>query len=171
MKLNILAVLVVVLILFAVETQAQQLYKWVDAQGVTHYSETLPSQHIEHVAFEFTENYQVPNTQDDYYSIQNQLKRLQERRAQQHAEKQQAMKEKAAKQQTPEIVYVQTHEPERRYYLPAYYPNYNSHHYKKLYKEHHRKHRSQKPNLDKPRSGISQKTKVNRSGAVFSASR
>ncbi|MDW3095437.1 MAG: DUF4124 domain-containing protein [Gammaproteobacteria bacterium] len=171
MKLNEIAILMVVLCMLAIETQAQQLYKWVDAQGVTHYSETLPSQDIDHATFEFTEDYQVSNSQDDYYSIQNQLKRLQERRAQQRAEKQQALKEKEVKQQVPEIIYVQAHEPEGRYYLPVYYPRYNSYHYNKHYNGYRPKHRSQKPYLDKPRSGISQKVKVNRSGAVFSATR
>lgn len=171
MKLNKLAVLIIVLSMLAVESQAQQLYKWVDAEGVTHYSETLPSQDIDHATLEFTEDYQVADSQGDYYSIQNQLKRLQERRAQQRAEKQQAVKQKLAKQPTPEVVYVQSNEPGHRYYLPAYHPRYNLHRYNKHDTRHYSKHQPQKSYLDKPRSGISQKAKVNHSRAVFSASR
>ncbi len=171
MKLNTIVVLSLVMSVCVFEAQAQQLYKWVDAQGMTHYGETLPSEDIDHVAFEFTEDYQVPNSQDDYYSIQNQLKRLQEHRSQQQAEKQQAAQARAANKQVPEIIYVQANEPERRYYVPAYYPRYKSHHYHNKYNGHHPKKAHQKPYIEKPRSGISQKAKVNRSGAVFSASR
>ncbi len=171
MKLNVRVILMVVISVFALEAHAQQLYKWVDAQGVTHYGETLPSQDVEHVAFEFTQDYQVPNSQDDYYSIQNQLKRLQQQRSQQRAERQQAAEARAAEQQTPEIIYVQANEPERRYYVPAYYPSYKPHHYNKKYHGHYSKQDHHKPYVEKPRSGISQKANVNRSSAVFSASR
>ena len=172
MKLSVIFFLLVVVSVF--EVQAQQLYKWVDAQGVTHYGEKLPSQDVDYIAFEFTQDYQAPNPQDDYYSIQNQLKRLQEQRTQRLAEKKQAADARAAKQQTPEIVYVQANEQERSYYLPAYYPRYKSHHYNKKYNGHYPKqahHKYAKPYIEKPKSGISQKARVNRSGAVFSASR
>ncbi len=88
MKPNVIAVLLITTSVLTIEVQAQQLYKWVDAQGVTHYSEALPSQNVDHAAFEFTKDYQVTNPQDDYYSIQSQLKRLQQRRSQQRVEKQ-----------------------------------------------------------------------------------
>ncbi|MFK7795295.1 MAG: DUF4124 domain-containing protein [Gammaproteobacteria bacterium] len=171
MRLNIIVVLSLVMSVYTFEAQAQQLYKWVDAHGVTHYGGALPSQDIDHVAFEFTDDYQVPNTQDDYYSIQNQLKRLQERRTQQQAEKQQAAAARSASRQAPETVYLQANEPERRYYVPAYYPRYKSHHYNNKYKRNYPKQTHQKTHLEKPRSGISQKAKVNRSSAAFSASR
>jgi len=59
---------------------------------VTHYAEALPSQDIDHVALQFTEQYQQANSQDDYYSIQNQLERLQQRRSQQLAENSKLLK-------------------------------------------------------------------------------
>jgi len=164
--------LLITISVLTIEVQAQQLYKWVDAQGVTHYAEALPSEDVDHVAFEFTENYQAANPQDDYYSIQNQLKRLQQRRSQQRAEKQQVAEARAAKQQTTEIIYVQASESEPSYYLPAYYPHFNFNPYNKKYNGHYSKQtHHQKTYIEKPRSGISQKAKVNRSGAVFSASR
>ena len=162
---------VVLLVAMSVfEVQAQQLYKWVDAEGVTHYSETLPNKNIDHVALEFTQDYQVPNHEDDYYSVQNQLKRLQQRRSQQLAEKKQVQVAK----QTPEIVYVQVSEPERNYYLPAYFPHFKSHHYNGKYNTHYPKHARYKQRnayLEKPKSGISQKVRASRVSAGFSASR
>ncbi len=83
----------------------------------------------------------------------------------------------AVKQQAVEIIYVQANEPRRNYYLSAYYPYHKSHYYNKEYKEyneHYSKRVQQKHQnsyLEKPRPGLSQKAKVNRSGIVFSASR
>ena len=152
------------------EAQAQQLYKWVDAQGVTHYSEALPIQDVDHVAFDITKHYPAANPQDDYYSIQNQLKRLQERRSQQLAEKRQLTEASGARQRTADTIYVQVNEPERDYYLPGYYPYYNSHHYPNHYNHHYPTQTYQQPSLEKPKAGIHQKAKVNRSSVAFSAS-
>jgi hypothetical protein len=170
MKLNVSVVLMMVASVFMLEAHAQQLYKWVDAQGVTHYGETLPSQDVEHVAFEFTQDYQVQNSQDDYYSIQNQLTRLQQQRSQQRSQ-QRAEKQQAAEARAPEIIYVQANEPQRRYYSPAYYPSYRPNHYNKKYHGHYSKQDHHKSYVEKPRSGIAQKANVNRSSAVFSVSR
>lgn len=171
MKLNVNVVMLIVLSMVAINAQAQQLYKWVDAQGVTHYSESLPNPTIDHVAFEFTEDYQVPNAKDDYYSIQNQLKRLQDRRAERRAEKQQAAKEKESMRQSPEIIYVLSSEPERRYFAPTYYPNYYTHGYNKHYAKRHSKPKHQRQLIDKPRSGLAHKVKASNAGAAFSASK
>ena len=59
---------------------SQQYYKWVDEHGVTHYSEALPNENIDHVAFEFPEQYATVDAEKDYYSIQNQLQRMLERK-------------------------------------------------------------------------------------------
>ncbi len=171
MKPNLIVLSLIVLSMAAAKAQAQQLYKWVDDQGVTHYSESLPSQHVDHVAFEFTEDYQVPNTQDDYYSIQNQLKRLQERRSQRRAEKQQAAKVKESARQAPEVIYVQASEPERRYFAPAYFPKHYLHRYNNHYAKRYPTPKHQKQLIDKPRSGIAHKAKASKSGAAFSAAR
>ncbi len=173
MKLDKAVILLVIMSVSFFEVQAQQLYKWVDDQGLTHYGETLPDQDVDHITFEFTEDYQVANSQDDYYSIQNQLKRLQQRRAQQLAEKQQRAEARTlSEQQTvPDTIYVQTSEPERRYYLPAYYPQYKPHHYNNKAGLQYPKRPHKKQIVEKPRTGISQKAKAHHSGAVFSASR
>lgn len=116
---------------FAINAQAQQLYKWVDENGVTHYEESRPDQNVEHVALQFPDEYEVSNPEEDYYSIQNQLKRLQEWRSQQQAARQQ--KQGSAPQREVQIqeVYVQSHEPYRRYYTPRHYSHYGKgHHYK-----------------------------------------
>jgi hypothetical protein len=173
MKIKLTMVFIGCLSVLAQQVQAKQFYKWVDDKGVTHYSEALPDQDIDHVALELSEDYSVSNSQDDYYSIQNQLKRLQQRRSQQLVEKQQAAQVREAKQQASEIIYVQVEEPERHYYPPVYYPRYNSHHYRKDHRPYpkHGYQKFQKPYIEKSRSGISQKVKANHSGAVFSASR
>lgn len=56
---------------------AQDYYKWVDEQGVTHYSEMRPGEGVEHQTFILPDQYSAPsnNPEDDYYSIQNQLDR------------------------------------------------------------------------------------------------
>lgn len=63
--------------LFAVSiVSAQDFYKWVDEQGVTHYGEVRPAEHVEHQKLMFPDQYIAPaNPEDDYYSIQNQLDR------------------------------------------------------------------------------------------------
>ncbi len=174
MKQNTIIIFSIMAAMYAIEGNAQKLYKWVDEHGVTHYGQDLPSQNTEHVAFEFTQDYQASNPQEDYYSIQNQLKRLQERRAEQNAQKQQS-EEAKVKQKSPEVIYVNVNESERRYYAPAYFPHYKGHHFNDKYHRDYPKHsqhkRQQKTNIEKPRSGISQKSNVNRSRAVFSASR
>ncbi|MEM8844623.1 MAG: DUF4124 domain-containing protein [Pseudomonadota bacterium] len=67
-------------VLFVSSAEAQEFYKWVDEDGVTHYGEVLPSPDIAHEEFDFPAAYETSNPTDDYYSIQNQLKRVQEQR-------------------------------------------------------------------------------------------
>ena len=68
------------LMLVSSVSYAQEYYKWVDEDGVTHYGEALPDNNTDHVAFKFPEEYATSNAKDDYYSIQNQLQRMLERR-------------------------------------------------------------------------------------------
>ena len=81
-KLRAIKVIVVMLVLLLASSisYGQQYYKWVDEDGVTHYGEALPNEKTEHVAFEFPEQYATTNAEEDYYSIQNQLQRMLERR-------------------------------------------------------------------------------------------
>ena len=185
MKVITVSILLTMMSALTANVSAQQLYKWVDDQGVTHYGEALPSNDIEHVTFEFAnyntfDNDQKPNPQDDYYSIQNQLKRLQDRRTQQLEEKKLAAEARAANNPPSQEAYLEYSQPAERYYAPAYYPR----HYSNFYPKHHfgyqnghkiRRHlnfpNQHKPAIKQSRSGISQKVKANRSKAVFSASR
>ena len=84
MQINLRAIRVIVVLLILLLASSisygQQYYKWVDENGVTHYGETLPNDKTEYVAFEFPAQYTTSNAEDDYYSIQNQLQRMLERR-------------------------------------------------------------------------------------------
>ena len=118
----------VVVFVFASSVQAQKLYKWVDENGVTHYQESRPDSNVEHVALQFPDKYDVSNPEEEYYSIQNQLKRLQESRAQQQAARQQQQANTQAREVQIQEVYVPTHEPYRRYYAPRHYSHYGKGH-------------------------------------------
>lgn len=73
---NVVFALLASAILASSAALAQNYYKWVDEQGVTHYSEMQPAEHIEHQTLALPEQYSAPvNPEDDYYSIQNQLDR------------------------------------------------------------------------------------------------
>lgn len=159
---------------------SQQLYKWVDDQGVTHYGDALPDEDIVHESFKFPQYNQVSNPGDDYYSIQNQLQRLQDRRTETLKQKQQAAEIKAAKNPPRQEVYVTAVESERRYYPSAYFPNRFNKHYKYIpgvpyhgrHYKHHNKHVSpSKPMLEPVRSGLVSKSGAKRSKAVFAASK
>lgn len=162
------------------QVNSQQLYKWVDDQGVTHYGDALPDENIVHESFKFPQYNQASKPSDDYYSIQNQLQRLQERRAETLKQKQQAAEIKAAKNPSRQELYVTAAEPERRYYPYAYFPNRFNKHYKPIagvpyhgrHYKHHNKHVSpSKTKLEPVRSGLVSKPSAKRSKAVFAASK
>ena len=95
-----------------------------DADGVTHYGEILPSPDIEFEEFDFPTQYATSNPHEDYYSIQNQLKRVQEQRL--------LWRELnlPVKQETEVIVQEVQVQPEVVRYVPAYPYHYKRHHYK-----------------------------------------
>ena len=182
MKLNhrLLNTILLVGLITGSYVQAQQLYKWVDAHGLTHYGDVLPDEHIEHEAFSFGE-YQQQENPDDYYSIQNQLRRLQETRAETLKQKQQVAEIKAANNKTQEVVYAAPYEPQQARYFPAYLPygwsankfalhpkfgRYSGHHSKQI--------NSQSIADNRPLRGIVSKPKASNSKAkksIYSASR
>lgn len=132
MQINLRAIRVIVVLLILLLTSSisysQQYYKWVDENGVTHYGEVLPDANTKHVAFEFPQQHTTANAEDDYYSIQNQLQRMLERRKLESEIR--ARRETSAPVAQP--LPVQYEEP--RYavgplYHPVYYP-----HLKKKYK-------------------------------------
>ena len=114
-------ILPIVLFFYGSVGYADEFYKWVDENGVTHYGEALPNEDIDHVAFNFPDQYVTSNPEEDYYSIQNQLQRMLDRRKQ--SEKKRSASEQNASSQPPPI-YVE----EPRYYSgavhhPIYFPD------------------------------------------------
>jgi len=176
---SIFNLLIVLLMTMAVAT-AQELYKWVDDQGVTHYGDSLPDQQIEHESFKLAEYTQQANTNSDYYSIQNQLQRLQERRTAELEQKQQLAEINAAKNPPKPDTEVTLYEPEeRRYYSPAYYPyGFIKPHvrgvgpYHKPDVKHHSKHSHvPRKSIDRPKSGLVFNFNKKSSSAAFSTSK
>ena len=127
-----------VAMLFMAYAHAQEYYKWVDADGVTHYGEVLPNTDTEYESFEFPRQYTNSDPSDNYYSIQNQLKRVQEQRL---------LWRKLNVPERPQndvvgqrVVY----QPEEVRYIPAYPYYYKRHPYKgRYYKKKHARHYGQ----------------------------
>lgn len=162
-----------ILLTTVVSSQAfgQQLYKWVDEWGVTHYSQAAPKNVSEHVTFDFPDSYAVANPDQDYYSIQNQLKRMQARK---RAQKKFNQSIRAAKKQKTAIkppVHVDR-SPPQRYYLPAYQPRYYPLHPYQPYRPPELCcSESGQSKAEKPPARITQKGKPGQSSSSFTASR
>ena len=159
-----LGLLILLSALLSTQAFAQKLYKWVDEWGDTHYSEELPEGVSEHVAFNFPDSYETSDPKEDYYSIQNQLKRIQARKL----EEQKSDRE-VRQQQPRQQTYVDHYQP-RRYYYPVHqrrhYPVYP-------YKYNKPKYccSNSKPQVKRPPARITQANRTFRSSAGFSASR
>jgi len=111
---------------------AGEVNKWVDADGVTHYSDEAPvAGAIEVTLVEVPASYSEPvNVEDDYYSIANQWKRIQ-------AERLAMAKIKLAKAQLqvkskPDVVYVDNYERRVIGYPGLWFP-----HHRKRYPRYH----------------------------------
>ncbi len=115
----------VCVILITSEAYAEQFYKWVDDDGVTHYGEILPNANTKHVSFEFPDNYVKSNPEEDYYSIQNQLQRMQDRRAKRREERLRRQENATVQQQTASVEYEDGGYPyySAVAYPPIYYPH------------------------------------------------
>lgn len=113
---------------------AGAVHKWVDAQGVTHYSDQLP-ENISHPVkqIDVTNTYSntansnpdSSNYQQDYYSVTNQWARMREERLERKQLQLERAKQKAAQQPViPQIVYINQAEEDqnRNAYYPAYFP-------------------------------------------------
>ena len=75
-----LVALAVLLPMFHAESLGQQLYKWEDAEGRMHYSDRPPTDAATALQKQAlpAPSHQAP--EDDFYSIENQVKRLEEDR-------------------------------------------------------------------------------------------
>ncbi len=89
--------------------QATVVHKWIDADGVTHYSDTAPGSSPAQVSIiDIPERNLVKTDVDnDYYSIRNQWQRLyKERIEKQKLELQKARQEDGSQVPTPQVVYI-----------------------------------------------------------------
>ena len=97
---------------------AASVYKWVDANGVTHYSDEAPASSTTQVTLIDVPTTQsvAANVESDYYSIANQWARLHEELIKREKLKLEKARQKAA--QSPQIVYI--NEPNETRYVVAY---------------------------------------------------
>ena len=130
--LKIVALLIPLVIMSVAEiVRAAEYHKWVDANGVTHYGQSLPAGVETSEVLKLADEYSTSSSQE-YYSIQNQLARIEERKQ----ERLKALAEKRARQtqKAPEVVATPVYEEPRdvRYYpvypyarkkLPCAHPN------------------------------------------------
>lgn len=102
---------------------AQDYYKWVDEQGVTHYSEIQPADEVEHQTLTLPDQYAAPsNPEDDYYSIQNQLNRTLDR------SEQIARQRPARTEPAPQLSRVEVIDNRGGFFVPNRLPNFSSYH-------------------------------------------
>lgn len=111
---------------------AGSIHKWVDAQGVTHYSDQLPksfanANHDAVKQIDVLDSYSSSNryseNNNDYYSISNQWARMREERVERKQLQLEKAKQKVAQQAVvPQVVYVNHGEDDRsrNLYYPAY---------------------------------------------------
>jgi hypothetical protein len=137
---------------------AASVYKWVDTNGVTHYSDEAPASSTTQVTLIDIPTTQsvADNVESDYYSIANQWARLHEELIKREKLKLEKARQKAA--QSPQIVYINESNASR--YVVAY-PGFlhRRHYYKKP--GHHpaylpKKHLQGKPPATLPGTGVRQ---------------
>ena len=107
---------------------AGAVHKWVDAQGVTHYSDQLPkgtSSIVKQIDVSSVyNNSDSTDYQENYYSVINQWARMREERIERKQLQLEKAKQKAAqKPVVPQVVYFNQAEEERpgNVYYPAYF--------------------------------------------------
>ncbi len=125
----------VVAILFCIALSpvyAEGVHKWVDENGVTHYSDAAPNSSATKVTIiEVHATYAATNAaEQNYYSIMNQWMRLHEERIEREKIKLEKAKQKAALQPVaPQVIYV--NEPSESRYIVPYtsylHPNHPRH--------------------------------------------
>jgi len=128
-----ISLILITLLLFAIAlpTYAGTVHKWVDAQGITHYSDQLPeniSNSVKHIDVSNSySNSDSSDYQQDYYSVTNQWARMREERLERKQLQLEKAKQKAVQQPVvPQIVYINQAEEDRNrnVYYPAYFSNF-----------------------------------------------
>lgn len=140
MKACISLLLIALLCIFVSVVHADTVHKWVDENGVTHYSDQAPK-NTNYAAkqINISDVYATSEEKDDYYSIVNQWSRMHEERL----NRKKLQLEKAALKQAqstavPQVVYIDSQEDRyRNYYYPSYPYRYKNHRYQK---KHHKKY-------------------------------
>jgi len=134
--------LVIILGYILLPAQAAVVHKWVDADGVTHYSDTAPGSPTTQVSvIDLPEpNWAKTNVDDDYYSIRNQWQRIyKERLEKQKLELEKARQQAASEAATPQVVYIK--ESHEKQYAIGYPGSFHRRHgHKRLHKKYRRHH-------------------------------
>ena len=139
MQVCISIFLIALLCIIVSVVHADTVHKWVDENGVTHYSDQAPK-NTNYTAkqINFSDEYATSEEKDDYYSIVNQWARMHEERL----NRKKLQLEKAALKQAqaasvPQVLYIDSQEDRyRNYFYPSVPYRYNHHrnqkkHYKK----------------------------------------
>lgn len=114
-----------VLLWLAARSIAAVIYTWTDAAGITHYSETPPPDpSLQARPIELPEPPPVMQTPGDYYSVVNQLNRMQTRRLEN--EKLIAERKRAEAEARRAVAEAEAQQQEEEYQeaVPEYYPVY-----------------------------------------------
>lgn len=143
---------------------AGQIHKWVDQNGVTHYSDKAPyctAVEVKLIELPATHNSRQ-GIENDYYSISNQWMRVHGERIVREQIKLEKAKVKAS-QHTNEPSFIYINEPKD--YYAASYPYFYKHRYKNnRYNEHRKKHRKSIRHYGSTYSVQNKRSNTNRTG-------
>ena len=105
---------------------APEVFRWVDDKGVTHYGEEPPEGVRPERAFTMPDAARVSNPEDDYFSVVNQSRRMEESRlAREKARDERIAEQRASQPGQPANVYIQNDGYARGFgyaYPPYVYP-------------------------------------------------
>ena len=154
MNINLAKYLFITLLIILAKAEAAmagQIYKWTDPEGLTHYSEVPPvviDESVNTLAIDLS-GYLGNAGNDDYYSVVNQVKRMEESRHKKERlrlerDAQRLAERKARRKKEPVQVVIQR----PSYPVYRYVPVFRAHGLNKHRKKHHHKrHREQSANI------------------------
>ncbi len=109
------AVTALVISCFSLPLTAAEIHKWVDADGITHYSDEPPPTAATPVTLIDVEQRRGIDTRGDYYSIANQWARMHRERIERDRIRLEQDRVKATQAPRTEVVYVEKPAAETRY--------------------------------------------------------
>ena len=138
MRLIITTAFSLLMVSLLLSAHAAVVHKWIDADGVTHYSDEAPGPAVTEVSMIDVPagNSDKSDAKDDYYSIKNQWQRVYKERLERQKLELERDRQKAAIQSTtPQVVYINESSDER--YAVAYLGRFH-HRYRhgRLHKRH-----------------------------------